>query len=75
MPSLTVDGLSGFSMEPRFSRPLEPPRSGLLLRPVKLSTGISCLVVLMCVSLAYFRLLLSAEEPFFSRVLLRPVSR
>ncbi|GFT91192.1 hypothetical protein NPIL_152821, partial [Nephila pilipes] len=37
----------------------------LLLRLVKLSTGISCLVVLLCVSLAYFRLLLSAEDPVF----------
>ncbi|GFT62441.1 hypothetical protein NPIL_554021 [Nephila pilipes] len=65
MPSLTVDGLSGFSMEPRLSRPLEPPRSGLFLRPVKRSTGISCLVVLLCVSLVYFRLLLSAEDLVF----------
>ncbi|GFU23350.1 hypothetical protein NPIL_157621 [Nephila pilipes] len=51
-------------MEPHLSRPLEPPRSGLLLRPVKL-----CWILvpcdLLCVSLACF-LLLFAEDLKFS---------
>ncbi|GFU30324.1 hypothetical protein NPIL_262211 [Nephila pilipes] len=64
MPSLTVGGLSGCSMEPRLSRPLEPPRSGLPLRPLKLF----CWNLVPCgflVSLAYFCLLLTAEVPDF----------